>query len=285
MTETNSSKTPKDTHSISSTNSTSFDQVSNEHLNLPPRTFKVIVLGNSSVGKTCLTYRFCQRNFLIQTEATIGVDFRERLIELSEKPKRRPEPEKPTGGEADGTQSDPANAQLSAPESSPQKPKTRQIKLQLWDTAGQERYRTSMVPHYYRNAHAVVFVYDVTRPKTFQDLEGWIKECDEYLDETSDNGDIPRCVVGNKIDLISSLTENDSFVPTDLAQRFADIHNMPLFETSAREDSQMDNVDAIFITLAHKLKDSKPFISRNEGGRNVKVGEGSDGGSSGFGCC
>ena len=38
---------------------------------------------------------------------------------------------------------------------------------------------------------------------------------------------------------------------------------MPLFETSAREDSQMDNVDAIFITLAHKLKDSRPFISRH----------------------
>merc|ERR1712045_804846 len=52
-------------------------------------------------------------------------------------------------------------------------------------------------------------------------------------------------------------------VPTEIAQRFADIHSMPLFETSAREDSQMDNVDAIFITLAHKLKDSRPFISRH----------------------
>lgn len=149
------------------TSNTFSSNSSSDNLNLPPRTFKVIVLGNSSVGKTCLTYRFCQRNFLIQTEATIGVDFRERLLELTEK----------------------------------NSSKTRQIKLQLWDTAGQERYRTSMVPHYYRNAHAVVFVYDVTRPKTFQDLEDWIRECDEYLGDLSDNGDIPRCVVGNKIDL------------------------------------------------------------------------------------
>ena len=248
--------------SISSTNSINNDNnnilnrstESDFTLNLPPRTFKVIVLGNSSVGKTCLTYRFCQRNFLIQTEATIGVDFRERLLELTEK-----------------------NSSTNPPTT-----RTRQIKLQLWDTAGQERYRTSMVPHYYRNAHAVVFVYDVTRPKTFQDLEGWIKECDEYLGETSDNGDIPRCVVGNKIDLISSLSNTDSFVPTELAQRFADIHNMPLFETSAREDSQMDNVDAIFITLAHKLKDAKPFINRSE---NNRLNVGSDESGQKGGCC
>ena len=40
------------------------------------------------------------------------------------------------------------------------------FQLQLWDTAGQERFRKSMVPHYYRNVHAVVFVYDVTNVST-----------------------------------------------------------------------------------------------------------------------
>ena len=39
--------------------------------------------------------------------------------------------------------------------------------MQLWDTAGQERFRKSMVPHYYRNVHAVVFVYDVTNVSGF----------------------------------------------------------------------------------------------------------------------
>lgn len=194
----------------------------------PPRVFKVIVLGDSSVGKTCLTYRFCARDFLIQTEATIGVDFRERLLELTDR----------------------------------NSVSTQKVKLQLWDTAGQERFRRSMVPHYYRNAHAVVFVYDVTRPDTFDSLETWIKESDHYLGGQA-NADIPRCVVGNKIDLVSQLSSTERYVPTEVAQRFADIHSMPLFETSAREDSQMDNVDAIFITLAHKLKDSKPFISRH----------------------
>lgn len=194
----------------------------------PTRVFKVIVLGDSSVGKTCLTYRFCTRDFLIQTESTIGVDFRERVLELVDK----------------------------------QNPgQTQKIKLQLWDTAGQERFRRSMVPHYYRNAHAVVFVYDVTRPESFDSLESWIKESDHYLGQ-SNSEDIPRCVVGNKIDLVSKLSENEHYVSTALAQRFADIHNMPLFETSAKEHNQMDNVDSIFITIAHKLKESKPFISR-----------------------
>lgn len=46
------------------------------------RVFKIIVIGDSNVGKTCLTYRFCGGKFPSKTEATIGVDFRERAIDL-----------------------------------------------------------------------------------------------------------------------------------------------------------------------------------------------------------
>lgn len=46
------------------------------------RIFKIIVIGDSNVGKTCLTYRFCGGTFLKNPEATIGVDFRERTLEL-----------------------------------------------------------------------------------------------------------------------------------------------------------------------------------------------------------
>lgn len=49
--------------------------------------------------------------------------------------------------------------------------------LQLWDTAGQERFRKSMVQHYYRNVHAVLFIYDVTRPTSFNGLTAWVEEC------------------------------------------------------------------------------------------------------------
>lgn len=46
------------------------------------KVFKIIVLGDSGVGKTCLTYRFCEGQFLDQSEATIGVDFRERTVKI-----------------------------------------------------------------------------------------------------------------------------------------------------------------------------------------------------------
>ncbi len=52
--------------------------------------------------------------------------------------------------------------------------------VQVWDTAGQERFRKSMVEHYYRNVHAVVFVYDVTKMASFRNLQTWI-EVGNYL--------------------------------------------------------------------------------------------------------
>ncbi|XP_044254599.1 ras-related protein Rab-33B-like [Tribolium madens] len=170
--------------------------------------FKIIVIGESNVGKTSLTYRFCEGAFLEQSEATIGVDFRSRNLTI------------------DG----------------------EDITLQLWDTAGQERFRSSMVKHYYRNTHAIVLVYDVTNAASFDSLKKWVEECNRNCLH-----DIPRILVGNKCDGVAAVT-------TNVAQRFADQYNMPLFETSARLDSHCDNIEAIFLTLAHKLKSQKPFL-------------------------
>src|SRR6218665_1618323 len=48
------------------------------------RIFKIIVIGDSNVGKTCLTYRFCEGKFPDKTEATIGVDFREKNLTIGD---------------------------------------------------------------------------------------------------------------------------------------------------------------------------------------------------------
>ncbi|XP_029451520.1 ras-related protein Rab-33B [Rhinatrema bivittatum] len=175
------------------------------------RIFKIIVIGDSNVGKTCLTYRFSAGRFPGITEATIGVDFRERTVDID----------------------------------------CEKIKIQLWDTAGQERFRKSMVQHYYRNVHAVVFVYDVTNLVSFLSLPSWIEECKQH----SLTYDIPRILVGNKCDLMDAIQ-----VPTDMAQKFADSQSMPLFETSAKNPYDSDHVEAIFLTLAHKLKYHKPLM-------------------------
>lgn len=174
------------------------------------RIFKIIVIGDSSVGKTCLTYRFCGGSFLNNPEATIGVDFREKTLDID--------------GES--------------------------IKLQVWDTAGQERFRKSMVEHYYRSVHAVIFVYDVTSLSSFQSVPDWIEECSRH----SVGPLVPRIMVGNKCDL-----RDRREVPTTTAQCLADSYNFPLFETSAKEPAEKEHVDAIFLTLAYRLKSHKPL--------------------------
>ena len=50
-----------------------------------PRSYKIIVLGESGVGKTCLSFRFCAGRFPMNTEATIGLDFREKVSDSSNK--------------------------------------------------------------------------------------------------------------------------------------------------------------------------------------------------------
>ncbi|VDK74321.1 unnamed protein product [Litomosoides sigmodontis] len=176
------------------------------------RVFKVIILGDAGVGKTCLSFRFCNGRFPAQTEATIGVDFRERSVAID--------------GEL--------------------------IRVQLWDTAGQERYRQSIVSHYYRNVSAVVFVYDVSNPSSFHSLNDWISECRKH--SVSSTNDTPHILIGNKCDLT---LENK--VKTDAAQMFADQNDMALFETSALADTEADHVESIFMTLVHKLQQSKPM--------------------------
>ena len=66
-------------------------------------------------------------------------------------------------------------------------------RLQMWDTAGQERYR-SLIPTYLKNAHCVVFVFDISRSKSLEDLLDWYKLF-------TDNQEAPGIVVANKVDL------------------------------------------------------------------------------------
>ncbi|CAI2348289.1 unnamed protein product [Caenorhabditis sp. 36 PRJEB53466] len=190
------------------------------------RTFKVIIVGNAAVGKTCLSFRFCCGRFPEHTEATIGVDFRERSCVIE----------------------------------------NELLRVQLWDTAGQERYRQSIVAHYYRNVNAVVFVYDVTCRESFNDLSLWIKECEKH--GLVGDSEVPRILIGNKCDV-----ESTNRVSTDEAQMFADRNNMALFETSAKSASEADHVESIFLTLLHKLQQSKPMHVQSHDERHQKEQE------------
>lgn len=63
-------------------NTKSNEQTTLNQFQKEKKVFKIIVVGDSNVGKTCLTYRFCEGKYLNKPEATIGVDFRERIVTI-----------------------------------------------------------------------------------------------------------------------------------------------------------------------------------------------------------
>ena len=54
----------------------------------------------------------------------------------------------------------------------------KSVKLQIWDTAGQERFR-NIVSSYYRGAHGIMMVYDITDQESFQNLNSWLIEIEK----------------------------------------------------------------------------------------------------------
>ncbi|KZT51951.1 ras-domain-containing protein [Calocera cornea HHB12733] len=115
--------------------------MSSESAPATPANLKILLIGDSSVGKSSLLLRFADQSFLSEEEGstTIGVDFKVQRIEV------------------DGTK----------------------YKLSIWDTAGQERFRT-ITSSYYRGAQGVILVYDVSNRESFDDLPRWINEIDTY---------------------------------------------------------------------------------------------------------
>ena len=114
------------------------------------------------------------------------------------------------------------------------------IKLQIWDTAGQERFRT-ITSSYYRGAHGIIVVYDVTEMETFNNVKQWLHEIDRYATEG-----VNKLLVGNKSDLISKRA-----VDTATAKEFADSLSIPFLETSAKSAT---NVEQAFMTMAGEIK-------------------------------
>lgn len=66
-----------------------------------------------------------------------------------------------------------------------------------WDTAGQERFRT-ITSSYYRGAHGIIVVYDITDLESFNNVKQWLHEIDRYASEN-----VNKLMVGNKSDLTS----------------------------------------------------------------------------------
>ncbi|XP_061703432.1 ras-related protein Rab-26-like [Syngnathoides biaculeatus] len=163
--------------------------------------FKVMLVGDSGVGKTCLLVRFKDGAFLAGSFiSTVGIDFRNKVLSI------------------DGVK----------------------VKLQIWDTAGQERFR-SVTHAYYRDAHALLLLYDVTNKTSFDNIQAWLTEIHEYAQQ-----DVVLMLLGNKAD-----ATHERAVKREDGERLAKEFGVPFMETSARSGL---NVELAFTAVAKELK-------------------------------
>jgi small GTP-binding protein len=180
--------------------------------------FKVLLLGDSSVGKTCFLLRFSDDTFTDNHISTIGLDYRLKMVSVN-------------------------NEAI--------------VKLQIWDTAGQDRFR-AITKNYYKGAHGIILLYDVTNPSTFNNIKNWIAQ---IKDNTSDKVQI--CLVGNKCDI-----EEQRKIPYDEGAKLASENGLKFFETSAKNNL---NVEETFKFLIEEIYE---YYSKNK--ENVEVKERKD---------
>lgn len=163
---------------------------------------KIILLGDSGVGKTSLMNQYAYKKFREKHRPSLGADFASKKLQIED----------------------------------------RLVTLQIWDTAGQERFRSLGVA-FYRGADCCVLVYDVNVLKSFDSIDSWHTE---FLKQASpsDPNNFPFVLLGNKVDIDG----NSRAVSDEKAKEWcASKGNIPYFETSAKEDY---NVDAAFMCVA-----------------------------------
>ena len=167
---------------------------------------KLILLGDSNVGKTNLINVTAGNKFQDRSNITLSASFLQRTFEIDSK----------------------------------------KYQINLWDTAGSERFR-GLTKLFYKGSDIVIFVYDITCIKSFNNLEDWIKETKEIIDNEYICG-----IVGNKKDLYKQeeISEKEGM-------EFAKSKGMKFKLVSAKED-QVGFIDFV-IDL---IKDAKTNLEK-----------------------
>eukprot|EP01121_Diplochlamys_sp_Union-15-3_P020821 TRINITY_DN8241_c0_g1_i1.p1 TRINITY_DN8241_c0_g1~~TRINITY_DN8241_c0_g1_i1.p1 ORF type:complete len:143 (+),score=25.15 TRINITY_DN8241_c0_g1_i1:96-524(+) len=107
------------------------------------------------------------------------------------------------------------------------------VQMTLRDTAGQEKFRT-ITSSFYGHSEGIIVVYDIMNKESFEQLDSWFKEVKRYAEEN-----IVQILVGNKTDLLSS---QDRAVTKEEAQKLAEEHHIPYFETSAKTSEGLNEM-------------------------------------------
>ena len=131
-------------------------------------TYKIILIGDSAVGKTCIFKKITTGVFNEKSISTIGMDRRTLNFTIKD---------------SEGRDLD--------------------VEVQLWDTAGQERFRT-ITNNYYKSSQGLLLIYDITKKDTFNNVENWINSIKETLGEEDKYLIV---LIGNKVDLAEANPE------------------------------------------------------------------------------
>ena len=195
------------------------------------QTIKVVVLGDTGVGKSSLALRFVSNIFRPYSESTIGASYMSKSVTV------------------DSDLSD-----SSSTEGNMKSTFSRTIDFKIWDTAGQEKYR-SLAPMYYRGAGAALLVFDITNASSFKVLQSWVNEL-----RANGPPDIIMVLCGNKCDL-----DEKRQVNKDEAEEYAKSLQSFYIETSAKDDV---NVFKAFEEIAKKVpfadEDSIGILETNQ---------------------
>lgn len=201
---------------------------------------KLVLLGESAVGKSFLAQRFTTDTFDTNKESTIGAAFITKKIYIEELDD------------------------------------LKLINFQIWDTAGQERYK-SLTPMYYRNSNIAFIVFDLTDQLSFKKAETWYNELMIFNGEESKN--LKIYLVGNKSDLINS-QDAVVEVPNFEKFPFVIDNGIKIIRTSAKTGDGVDklfeevinNIDDSSFVSVEELEQGNNNDSNNKRLKNKKSG-------------
>ena len=230
---------------------------------MEPESIKVVLLGEAGVGKTCIIKQFIEKKFEQNTDSSLSAQFVSKTIEYVDFAKT--------------------------------------LKFDIWDTVGQERFR-SIAKIFYKDAHVVILVYDITSKKSFNALNDfWIGEI-----KNNCNGTPLFAIIGNKNDLYMK-QEVDPLDAKDLAKKIGGIFQLTSAKTAEgisqlfdiigkkilKPSFQYDKNDKIAKENYNKKKEieknTKVRIKLNNKGNNDKENDENKGGKNNNnrkrGCC
>ena len=189
--------------------------------------YRLILLGDTAVGKTCLFKKLTFGVFKDKNVSTIGIDRRTFKVkcDLEEK---------------DGTN----NSKI--------------VQINLTDTAGQERYK-SLTKSYYKSSDAAIILYDITDKQSFINIDNWIQSINASTSQI-DKSTYTIFLMGTKLDLVDSGIKERQ-VEEDEAQAKCEENNIEWGGECSNKDfteDQFKEIFAGFVKIIHKKMGNKP---------------------------